>query len=349
MLLCYALSRHQNLWQPTSIAVRVQPITMIKEQTLTPTDYLALRAGAAIQQRPNGGVLVITDADRSDFVHRMTTNHINALKPGQSAVTVLTRPTARIVYVFTVICRPDELLLLPALGETAALERYLRGQIFFMDKVKVRNASADYARLRIMGAKAATALTALGINLTDAVNDAWQAQNGVLAVKQMTYDVPGYEVIIPTTQLTAVTDMLTAAGAVVMDGEDAYTARRVEIGRPLSGHELVGDYNPLEAGLGWACADNKGCYTGQEIIARQITYDKVTKTLVGLRSAQMLTVRAEITVDGRAAGVVTSVAFSPALNTPIALGIVKRPYNLPGSPVIVGESAAEVVALPFVE
>ena len=96
---------------------------MLNEQTLTQTDYTTLRDGAAIQLRPTGGVLSITDADRSDFLHRMTTNNINALKPGQAAVTVLTSPTARIVFVFTVICRPDELLVLPALGETAAVER----------------------------------------------------------------------------------------------------------------------------------------------------------------------------------------------------------------------------------
>ncbi|MCX6047226.1 MAG: hypothetical protein NT075_19140 [Chloroflexi bacterium] len=292
---------------------------------------------------------MITDADRSDFVHRMTTNHINALKPGQSAVTVLTSPTARIVYVFTVICRPDDLLLLPAIGETAVLERYLRGQIFFMDKVKVRNASADYARLRMMGPKADAALAALGINLTAAANGAWQAQNDRLAVKQLTYDVPGYEVIVPTAQLTEVTDILTTAGAVLMADEVAYTARRVELGRPLPGFELTNDYNPLEAGVGWACADNKGCYTGQEIIARQITYDKVTKTLVGLRSTEMLTLGAEITADGRPVGVVTSVAYSPDLKRPLALGIVKRPHNLPGGQVTAGETAAEIVALPFVE
>ncbi len=322
---------------------------MIKEQTLTQTDDLALRDGAAIQLRPDGGVLVITDADRSDFVHRMTTNNINGLKPGQSAVTVLTSPTARIVFVFTVLCRPDDLWLLPALGETAALERYLRGQIFFMDKVKVRNASADYARLRIMGAKADTALSALEINLAAAVDGAWQAQNGVLAVKQLAYDVPGYEVLVPTEQLSTVMSTLTAAGAVVLDQEDPYTARRIELGRPLPGHELIGDYNPLEAGLAWTCSDNKGCYTGQEIIARQITYDKITKTLVGVRSPQMLTSGTEITVDGRAAGFVTSVAYSPTLNAPIALGIVKRPYHLPGSQATVGEATAEIVALPFSE
>lgn len=321
---------------------------MIKEQILPQTEEFALRAGAAIQLRPTGGVISISDADRSDFLHRMTTNNINALKPGQSAVTVLTSPTARIVFVFTVICRADDLLVLPALGETAAVERYLRGQIFFMDKVKVRNLSADYARLRVMGPQAGAALTALGFDLAAAQDGAWQEQDGVLAVKQLAYDIPGNELITPTAQLSTVVDALTAAGASVLQDETAYHARRVELGRPGPGRELTGDYNPLEAGLAWTCADNKGCYTGQEIIARQITYDKVTKTVVGLRSAQPLAVGAAITVEGREVGTITSAAQSPTLDAPIALAIVKRPHNLPGSPVRVGEVDAEVVTLPFV-
>ena len=126
-------------------------------------------------------------------------------------------------------------------------------------------------------------------------------------------------------------------------------ARRVELGRPASGAELVEEYNPLEAGLAWACAENKGCYTGQEIIARQITYDKVTKTLVGLRLAGAVAQGSEVTVEGRPVGVVTSVAHSPSLNAPIALAIIKRPHNAPGTDAQVGDQAATVVALPFVD
>ena len=320
---------------------------MTIEQTLPQTETTSLRDGAALQLRPNGGVLLLTDADRCDFLHRMTTNNINALKPGQSAVTVLTSPTARNVFVFTVICRADDLLLLPALGETAALERHLRGQIFFMDKVKVRNVSADYACLRLMGPQASAALATLNIDLAQAPEGAWQAQNDLLAVKQAEYDVPGYEVILPTAQLQPTVDALTATGVTLLTDETAYHARRVELGRPLPGYELTGDYNPLEAGLAWACADNKGCYTGQEIIARQITYDKVTKTLVGLRSAQALTTGAALTVDGREVGNVTSAAHSQVLNAPIALAIVKRPHNEPGNQLEANGVAAQVVALPF--
>lgn len=322
---------------------------MTQTLTLPQTNVTALRDGALIQLRPDAGVLVIADADRADFLHRMTTNNINALRPGQSAVTVLTSPTARIVFVFTVVCRADDLLVLPAPGETAAVERYLRGQIFFMDKVKVRNVSADYARLRLMGAEAGATLAAInGLDLAPAADGAWQAHDGLLAVKQMGYDVPGYELILPLAQQPALVDALTAAGVAPLD-DAAYHARRIELGRPLPGRELTGDYNPLEAGLAWACSDNKGCYTGQEIIARQITYDKVTKTLVGLRSAAVLTAGAELSVDGRTVGVVTSVAHSPTLDAPIALAIVKRPHNAVGSNLQIGDVVVTVVALPFNE
>jgi tRNA-modifying protein YgfZ len=133
----------------------------------------------------------------------------------------------------------------------------------------------------------------------------------------------------------------------VLDGEEAYQARRIELGRPLPGFELVGEYNPLEAGLGWACADDKGCYTGQEIIARQVTYDKVTRSLVGLDSDEVLVAGSPLSAGGREVGVVTSSAYSPLLQQPIALAIVKRPHDIVGAELQVGARGARVVSLPF--
>lgn len=311
--------------------------------------YTALRQGVAIQPRPSGGLLVLSDADRVDFLQRMTTNDINRLSPGQAAVTVLTSPTARILFVFTVVCREDELWLLPAPGEAAALARHLRGQIFFMDKVKVRDASAGWSQVRLMGPQAEGALATLSFELPPGVEGAWQEREGTLALRQERYDLPGFVLITPVDRLEPTVALLQNAGAVSLTDEDAYHARRVELGRPAPGHELTSDYTPLEAGLAWACADNKGCYTGQEIIARQITYDKVTRNLVGLRATAPLAVGATVQAGGQAAGVVTSAAYSPALDAPVALAILKRQHTSPGLKATVDGTAAEVVALPFVE
>jgi folate-binding protein YgfZ len=277
----------------------------------------------------------------------MTSNNIMILRPGQSAVTVLTSPTARVLFVFTVVARSEDLLLLPAPGQTQALARYLRGQIFFMDKVKVHDLSDQWARQRVMGAQAATALATLGLDVAALAADGTLIEDERIVVAQPHFEVPGFELLLPTEQVSTVSDTLLTAGVSAIS-DDAYEARRVELGRPASGMELLEEYNPLEAGLAWACAENKGCYTGQEIIARQITYDKVTKTLVGLRAEGVVTKGSEVTVEGRPVGLVTSVAFSPSLNAPIALAILKRPHNAPGTTAQVGDLAATVVALPFV-
>jgi folate-binding protein YgfZ len=318
--------------------------------TLAPVDqaeYAALVSGAALLARPMAGVLRLTDVDRHDFLQRMTTNNITALRPGQSAVTVLTSPTARVLFVFTVVARDDDLILLPAPGQSQVLARHLRGQIFFMDKVKVHDLSEQWVRLRVMGPLAAQALTALGVDADSLSADGVTIQEEQIVVAQPHYELPGFEVVIPAEQVEHVTAMLQSAGAQSISAE-TYEARRVELGRPASGTELVEEYNPLEAGLAWACAENKGCYTGQEFIARQITYDKVTKTLVGLRLEGAVAKGSEVSIEGRPVGTVTSVAHSPSLNAPIALAIIKRPHNTPGTVAQVGDQRATVVALPIV-
>jgi folate-binding protein YgfZ len=320
-------------------------MTQLDQTTITAADYAALTRGAALLEQSRAGVLQLTDADRADFIHRMTTNDINALRPGHSAVTALTSPTARILFVFTVLCRDDDLLLLPAADQAGPLARHLRGQIFFMDKVQVQDVSEQWPRLRLAGPGAGDCLASLGFNAAALAPNAWTQSGDTLVLAQPDYGVPGYELLVPAGRAQAVTDTLTAAGCRLVD-EAAYHVRRVELGRPAAGAELAEEYNPLEAGLAWACAENKGCYTGQEIIARQITYDKVTKTLVGLTGATAFRPGDEITVDGRDAGVVTSAALSPTYG-PIALAVVKRPHNTPGVVVSAGGQTATVANLPF--
>ena len=308
-------------------------------------DYTHITQGAAYLLRSDTPALLLSGADRADFLQRMTTNNIVALRPGMAAVTVLTSPTARVVQVFTVLCRTEDLLLLPAPGESAALERHLRGQIFFMDKVTVRRLEG-MARLRVVGPRAAEAVQALGVA---PVQSGWVEAQDLITLAQQEYDLPGVELLFPDALLESVLATLHAAGAAPVTDEMAWLARRIELGRPAPGTELTGDYSPLEAGLGWACSENKGCYTGQEIIARQITYDKVTKLLVGLRTDALLAPGTALTADGREVGTVTSVAHSPALGTPVALAIVKRPHNAPGSVLLAGEVRAAVLSLPLVE
>ena len=303
-------------------------------------DSQALASGAALHLRPLFGILRLAGRDRVDFLQRMTTNDIARLQAGQAALTVLTSPVARIDAVFAVLCRPDDLLLLASEGEAESLRQRLQGQIFFMDKVTVTDESAVLSRLRLLGPTARDLLSAAGLpQPTD--DDSFLAEEGVTVLRQERYDLPGYEIICAVDELNALEERLTDAGAVLLSDSAAYEARRVELGRPRPGQELTDAFNPLEAGLTWACAENKGCYTGQEIIARQLTYDKVTRSLVRLRSDLPLTEGAPVSVKDRVVGAVTSSGHSPTAG-PMALAILKRPHNVAGVAVTVEGNAARV-------
>ncbi len=302
----------------------------------------AIINGAGVLRRSTTGVLALLDADRADFLQRMTTNNIAVLRTGDAAVTVLTSPTARIVQVFTVLCRPDELLLVAAPGEEAALEKHLRGQIFFMDKVRIENRSEAFAIMRLAGPQAQAVLEAAGLP-APAADDQWLEQADVIVLAQQKYEAPGYVILAAAARAEATQQALVMAGAQVVEAA-AYAARLVQLSRPAAGAELTPDFSPLEAGLAWACAENKGCYTGQEIIARQQTYDKVTRTLVQLHSSAPLAPGQPLQVEGRDVGVITSVAAADD-GTSLALAIVKRPHNQPGTRLHVGGGEVVVASL----
>jgi folate-binding protein YgfZ len=140
-------------------------------------------------------------------------------------------------------------------------------------------------------------------------------------------------------------------------GHEAYEAARVEGGFPAWESELSEEVNPLEAGLNASIHWNKGCYIGQEVIARLDTYHKVQRHLVGLRLAGEAAPPlpgSTVLAGGQAAGLLTSVAWSPALGGIIALAYLRTAHAAPGTDVEVqppagGDSSpATVVSLPFV-
>ena len=303
-------------------------------------EYQALASGAALHLRPQFGILLLAERDRADFLQRMTTNDIARLQPGQAALTILTSPVARIDAVFTVLCRQDDLMLLAPEGQSDSLRQHLQSQIFFMDKVTVIDESTNFGRLRLLGPAAGELLQAAGLPQPASAGH-FLEDDGVIVLRQERYDIPGHEIISSVNTIDALQERLAGAGATLLTGTDSYEARRIELGRPRPGKELVDAFSPLEAGMAWVCAEDKGCYTGQEIIARQLTYDKVTRTLVRLRSELPLSEGAIVSVDARKVGTVTSSAVSPTTG-PVALAVLKRPHNAEGVEVTVEGAAAQV-------
>jgi aminomethyltransferase len=122
----------------------------------------------------------------------------------------------------------------------------------------------------------------------------------------------------------------------------AYEFLRIESGRPRFGHELTPDYIPLEANLWDDVSFNKGCYIGQEIIARMESRNRLAKKLVKLTPDAPIEAGSPLTANGKNAGTLTSAAVGP--NGSVALGYVKTAVLENNSEIVVGETAVRIQA-----
>jgi len=150
----------------------------------------------------------------------------------------------------------------------------------------------------------------------------------------------GYYLLIEPKNAAQLLTLLSIGGFTPID-EETYDYLRIEAGRPRFGRELTLDYIPLEAGLWDDVSFSKGCYTGQEIIARMESRGKLAKRLTRLRPASPVAAGAEIVANGRPGGTITSAADGPA--GPVALGYVKTAVLDEGLELKVGNVALTIV------
>jgi folate-binding protein YgfZ len=315
--------------------------------------YHAARASAALADISHWGWLRLAGRDRLDLLNRLSTNKVKDLAPGAGAPTVLTNANGRVMAALTVYAGDGEALLRTMPGQDAGVTRYLQNMIFWQDQVEVANPTAKVAQFALYGPEATPALERLSdASLAGAAEYGWQV--AALGGETIALHRGGplepwaWSVVAPLSAADRVRAAL--AGLPRLDPVTA-DLLRIEAGLPLWGRELSEEVTPLETGLLPAISFNKGCYTGQEVIARQTNYDKVTRNLVGLELAGVAPqTGARVLGPGRG-GFVGSAAYSPALGLRIALAIVPRELAAPGTEVEVqhGDATvkATVRALPF--
>jgi aminomethyltransferase len=266
---------------------------------------------------------------------------------------VLTTPIGRMVDRLVVYVDDDALRVVTSPGAATVVRNWLGRHIFFMDQVKVSDVSAETGLLRVVGPAAGERLA--GAVLPEAPHDWVGVEHAGAALAVARADRLGADTFAvwgPRAALGQLAADLEAAGAEPA-GDDLYDVLRIEAGLPRYGREIGEEYIPLEANLWADVSFNKGCYTGQEIIARMESRGKQARVLAGLRLAGPVGLGGEpvaVAHEGAAAGHVSSTAVSPALG-PIALAFVKPAMAAPGTAVEVraaaGPVAATVAALPF--
>jgi tRNA-modifying protein YgfZ len=289
-------------------------------------EYAAAQTGCVLIEASAWGRLRFTGKDRLDFLHRMSTNDLLKLQAGQGAATIFTTPIARIVDRTMIYAREADLLMLTSRGNQGRVFQWLRKYIFFNDDVQIKDVTDETALVSVYGVTANQVMQqASGEDVAALPLHHWRtvriAEAEALIARADPVAGDGFHLICERSALPQVQQALTAVGVVPI-GEETYQVLRIEAGRPEFGHELGDEYIPLEANLWADVSFTKGCYTGQEIIARMESRQRLAKQLVGLRFEAEVTLPAMLSSDEHDIGLVTSVAHSPALGW-IGLGYVK--------------------------
>jgi tRNA-modifying protein YgfZ len=322
------------------------------------TTLQAAKTGAAIYDTSDWGKILVGDRDRLRFLHNQSTADFEKCKTGESCDTVFVTSTARTIDLATGLILDDEVLLIVSPNRREYLFNWLDKYIFFADRVTLKDVTASLGSFTLMGAESSAILERWGCpNLTELPQFSHKLYHvdgiEVRIAIGTELGLPGYRLIIVggsspeenRSQSAALQQALTNLGAVNMS-EDAWECLRIEQGRPKPDAELTEDYNPLEVGLWQTISFSKGCYIGQETIARLNTYKGVKQYLWGVKLAGAVTVGTVITVDGEKVGILTS--CSEIDGEIRGLGYVRSKAGGVGLKVMVGEVAGEIIDLPFV-
>jgi len=280
--------------------------------------YQALRSGRGAVELTGWSSISVTGADRQKFLHNFCTNDVTRLTPGESCEAFFCNAKGKIVGHGVIGCRDNELVFVGAPGQAAALVAHLDRYIIRED-VKLADNSSDRSYFFVAA------------------------------------EVPGSETPIKW-------DLLGTGHGAIIDhsfapiqqyetfGEEAFAAARIEAGFPLSGVDFDSENLPQEVGRDrQAISFTKGCYLGQETVARLDALGHVNRKLVTVRfeSSSRPDRGTELTLNSAKVGSVTSSAWSPKLRVPIALAMVRSGAIAPGTRLESRLGNCEVIATPI--
>lgn len=299
-------------------------------------EFRATHHAAVLMDRSHGGRLRLSGRDRLALPHRLSTNDIIALEPGQGAATLFTSPIGRILERAVIVHRGDDALLLTEPGRGEAMRGMLQRNIFFNDEMGIADLSEETRQFALHGAHADALVGALlhGETLPSVIGGI-EAQIDDIPIfivhhKPLVGDY--WTIIVGNDAAPRVWSEILRVGAafgILPAGSLTYNALRIGAGRPGVGRELSVDYLPLEVGLWDEVSFTKGCYTGQEILARMESRGKLARTMVKLALQQPIDAPVPLTVNGHTVGTLTSATVTPT-GEAIGIGVVKVAHAQPG-------------------
>jgi tRNA-modifying protein YgfZ len=281
----------------------------------------------------------LSGPERAKMLHNLTTNDIKRLKPGAGTEAFLTSSQGRTLAFLAVHCEEDRLLVRSDPGTAEAILAHIAKFGLFEDAT-TRDVSAETAEWHLVGPEAAEVLKqVIGVEAgpdLSLISGTYQGQP-VRVIRESPTSHPGITLIASrdgSDSLSAVLiEAVTARGGQRLDPEE-FEALRIEAGTPAFGRDLSATNLPQEVNRdARAISFVKGCYLGQETVARLDALGHVNKILFGAvaESDRVPPVGSVLRADDKDVGVVTSSAFSPGWSRAVVLGYVKVAHAKPGS------------------
>ncbi len=314
-------------------------------------EYEAAQNGAVLMDRSHEGRLETSGRDRLEIIQRISTNDVGHMGIGEGRPTILTSPTGRIIDRLVVYNHAEKAIVTTEPGRGQAVREFLQRQIFFNDDMRMQDLSPTTKQFALHGPQAEAIVQLFAPDAgkqpyLECVNAAI-ANTEVIFLKRKPLVGSQWIVIVPNEKAIEVWQALLNAGqpfGLVPAGSLTFNVLRIQAGRPGVGRELSTDFIPLEAGLWDEVSFKKGCYTGQEIIARMESRNKLAKTMVTLELSQMVESPAPLRLDGKEIGTLTSSVLTPR-GEAIGIGFVKVAVAELGQAFAVGEQPISATIL----
>ena len=307
-------------------------------------EYNVLVQACGLLDRSERGKLALSGAGAKEFLQGQVSNDVEALTSGTGCYAVFLTPKGKMLGDLRMLDAGTELLLDTERVALQPLFSMIRRFSIGYD-VELHKRTLECGLLSLLGPSSTAVSSAL--DLPSAEHSHTLIVIGGVNARAIRTAV-GVDVLCDASRLDTVRDALQDAGAWPVS-EAVAECQRIELGRPRYGIDLDDTVIPQEAGLNErAVSFTKGCYVGQETVARLHYRGKPNRHLRGLRLSEPAYTGEAIEFEGRTVGTVGSVSVSPRFG-PIGLALVRREAP-PGSTVVVGDSAgpaAEVVELPF--
>jgi len=302
----------------------------------------ALHCACGLIDRSDRGKLRLCGSERIGFLQGLATNDVKSLAPGRGCYTAFLEPKGHLVSDAQVLVRADDVLLDVEPGRAKSLLDHLEHHLISED-VEVSDVTASFALFSLLGPQS----SAVACD-----ENCFEPQGDVLRIGTRLGALKGIDLLVPSSQAAKVLESEVARGAVPV-GFEALEIARVEAGVPRFGADMDEETGALEANLAdRAISFTKGCYVGQEVIAKASYRGGARNKLVGFRLGPGVLLPSGTPLfkapgDKKPVGKITTAVHSPRLGD-IALGYARREFQSPGSELLTADARQIVVcALPF--